>query len=498
MPERGCALENSTPLILFKPGAEEPKPTHIKTIESFNGKALNPEASPVTEQEEKNNFPLEVFPPGIQQIIRETHKCLTYPIDYIAAGLIHAASVAIGNTVQLQSIEGWIESPVFYIVLVGRSGSNKSAPLDYALKPLLARDEAAYREYQLLNQEYEKIATLSKKERKTEGISDPEKPKLKKCIMQDFTMEALVRVHAANPRGIGVYADELASWFKNFTRYNSGSEEQFWLSSWSGKSYSSDRVSSEPVRLSKPFISVIGGIQVSLLYELGKGSKGQNGFLERMLFAYPENQEKPHLSFEKINPEVSTNWDWYLSNLLKLNLKEDENQNPRPTILKFSQEAEVAFRKWQWQNTEFINSQENDTVRSIFSKLDSYLIRFSLLLQMIFWATNEGEKDRVELKAVEGAIKLVEHYRRNALKVHGFLGRHEPIVANDVLADPLAFLAANKRELLEKLPLEFTTAEAIIQGSLLEWPIKERAVKAFLKQNPLLERTSHGIYQKKY
>lgn len=457
---------------------------------------LSPE--PTIELAGSNNFPVEVFPQKIQNIIRETHKCLTYPVDYIAAGMMHAASVAIGNTVQLQSIAGWVESPVFYFVLVGRSGSNKSAPLDFALKPLLARDEIAYHEYQKKNTEYDQVAALSKKERKAEGLPEPVKPKLEKCVMQDFTLEALVRVHASNPRGIGVYADELASWFKNFTRYNSGSEEQFWLTSWSGKSYSSDRVSSEPIRLVKPFISVIGGIQVALLYELGKGSKGQNGFIERILFAYPDNQDKPHLSREKISPKLTDNWNLYIDNLYQLKLMTDDYQNPKPTVLTFSPEAKDAFRFWQWQNTEFINSLDNDSIRSIFSKLEPYIIRFSLLLQMLYWTTEEAEKNWVELKAMKGAIKLVEHYRRNALKVHAFLGRHEPLVPKDVQTDPLAFLAANKRKLLETLPKEFTTCEAISKGSILDNPIKERAIKDFLKQNPLLEKVSHGVYRKKF
>ena len=37
-------------------------------------------------------------------------------------------------------------------------------------------------------------------------------------------VRSLADVHKFNKRGIGVYSDELASWFKNFNRYNKGSE----------------------------------------------------------------------------------------------------------------------------------------------------------------------------------------------------------------------------------------------------------------------------------
>ena len=59
--------------------------------------------------------------------------------------------------------------------------------------------------------------------------------------------EALAEVHKFNKRGIGVYADELAGWFKNFNRYNKGSEMEFWLSQWSSKPINIDRKTGEPV-----------------------------------------------------------------------------------------------------------------------------------------------------------------------------------------------------------------------------------------------------------
>ena len=446
----------------------------------------------------ENNLPIEVFSDGIKEIISESSKCLTYPPDYIAPSLMFAASVAIGNTFKVSGIEGWEEAPVFYFVLVGRSGSNKSAPIEFALKPLLTKDETCFREYQQKNIEYEKMVALQKKEKKSADMAGLVKPKLTKMIMQDFTLEALIRVHAVNARGIGVYADELASWLKNFTRYSNGSEEQTWLTFWSGKTFSSNRVSSEPIMLSKPCISVIGGVQPKILNDLFNGSKGQNGFKERLLFSIPENQDKPHLSRNKLNSKVVDNWKRYLANLVDLKLVVDENNVPKPTILYLSPEAEEAFRKWQWQNTELINSIENDAIRSIYSKLDSYILRFALLLQLMAWASDEGNKERVELNAFMGAIKLVEYYRKTALKVHSLMYHQDHTPPKDFIKDPLASLADNKRELLENLPDTFTTADIVALGSSLDQPLKERTIKDFLKDNALLKKISHGLYRKNY
>ena len=41
--------------------------------------------------------------------------------------------------------------------------------------------------------------------------------------------------------------DRLSAWFKNFNRYNNGSEEQFWLSVFSAKTTISDRKNAKDV-----------------------------------------------------------------------------------------------------------------------------------------------------------------------------------------------------------------------------------------------------------
>ena len=94
-------------------------------------------------------FPISIFPNRIQRIIREVHECHSYPTDYIAASILTAIAVGIGNTHIVQIKQGWQESPILYMALIGRPGANKSHPLSFAMKPFLDFD------YQQ-NQEYEK------------------------------------------------------------------------------------------------------------------------------------------------------------------------------------------------------------------------------------------------------------------------------------------------------------------------------------------------------
>jgi hypothetical protein len=179
-----------------------------------------------------NTFPVEVFPLPVQQIITATNENLNFPIDFIGASFLYAVSVAVGNTHRVEVKKGWLESSVLYLAIVARAGTNKSHPLSFALQPIVDQDKRTYRQYEQHRQEYEKAVSLSKKEREQQAIDEPIKPVWQKFLLSDFTPEALAEVHKFNKRGIGVYVDELAGWFKNFNRYNKGSEMEFWLSVW--------------------------------------------------------------------------------------------------------------------------------------------------------------------------------------------------------------------------------------------------------------------------
>ena len=45
-----------------------------------------------------SEFPISIFPHKIQRIITELHASQGYPIDYIAAAMLSALAVSIGNS----------------------------------------------------------------------------------------------------------------------------------------------------------------------------------------------------------------------------------------------------------------------------------------------------------------------------------------------------------------------------------------------------------------
>ena len=253
------------------------------TAESIIGEAVR-----IGAKMSGGEFPIEVFPIRIQRIISSLHDCQGYPVDYVAAAILAAIAVGIGNSHLVQVKRNWLESPILYMALIGRPGANKSHPLSFAFQPFIEHDYCQNQEYQKLYAEYERTMSMSKKERMEAGLDEfPQAPVRRRFLISDITPEGLSLIHAQNPRGLCLWSDELSAWFKNFNRYNNGSEEQFWLSVFNAKPTISDRKSTQSsIFIRRPYISVIGTIQKKILGELVKGERSSNGFIDSILFVH--------------------------------------------------------------------------------------------------------------------------------------------------------------------------------------------------------------------
>ena len=119
-------------------------------------------------------------------------------------------------------------------------------------------------------------------------------------------------------RGLCLWADELSAWFKNFNRYNNGSEEQFWLSVFSAKTTISDRKNAKSsIFIKRPYISVIGTIQKKILSELAKGERSSNGFIDRILFVMPNLQQKARWNDKELPENIEQEWNAIIDKLIQ-------------------------------------------------------------------------------------------------------------------------------------------------------------------------------------
>lgn len=436
-------------------------------LQSMQGKDSN---DALQLKETNIQFPIVVYPDKLQSIIIETSDALSFPIEFISASMLYAFSVAIGNSYNIKAKNGWIESAVIYLVIASNAGTNKSAPLNWAIKPLRKRDAEYYKIYDRELKEWDQCEDKKLKP----------KPKFKKMIVSDITPEALAVVLEYNKRGLGLYMDELIGMIKNMNRYNKGSELEFWLSTWSGKSVSIDRKSDRSLLIEHPFISVAGTIQLGLLQDLAKDGMQVNGFLDRLLFVVAENLKKSHWQDAELNSATEQEYSAILNGVM------DAICDAEPSIVDFSKEARSLFREWHRMHTDRFNTIQDEQEKQILSKIEIYLIRFCLILEVMDRACkgdNLSELFSINVKSVQGAIELCNYFTQQALKVRSIVSQE---VSNDY--------SSIKMKCFAKLPEQFTTAQGV--NIAKELNMSERSFKTFINDSALFQKLNHGCYKK--
>ncbi len=432
-----------------------------------------------------NQFPIDVLPSGLQEIIREANATLGFPVDYMAGAMLSAMAAVIGNTHHAEAMAGWKEYAILFVALVGCPGVCKSHPLSYVMQPLIDHDAEKAAQFAEALKRYNAAMELPPKERVANGHDlNPIEPRRIRFMMQDVTNEAVHRILSENRRGLILMYDELAGWVKNFNRYSNGSESEFWMSVFNHKVAMSDRKSSQSgVFIRNPFLCVIGTIQPKVLTDLAAGNRNANGFMERILYVFPADQTKPKWDRTRRLPsfDIAAAWREILSRLIGIVPTVDSSGEIIPDDVPFSPDALDRLYQWQNEQTDRCNADGSDTLTSIASKLEIYAIRFSLLLALADWACG-GEKKLIDVGTVERSIRLAEYFRSTASKVQG-------IISEDALTEL-------QLAVLSELPDSFTTAEGVAIAGKCGMP--ERSFKRFLKDRKgvLFTRNTYGNYTK--
>lgn len=371
---------------------------------------------------ENTEFPIEIFPEQLQYYIKECSEKLNMNVDYMGCSLLWLISVVVGNSFEIEVKVGWREKAIVWFALVGKAGIGKTPSIDKIIWPLSKLNNKEIKKYIEEKKKYDEFSKLSKKEQKeTYGenykVNEPLKTQF---IVNDITLEALVQMHQQSDNSVGVFKDELAGWLKDMNKYRAGSDLEFWLSTWSGKHVSLNRKTSDSNFVDKPFMPVLGGIQPTIFNSLSTEENKENGFLDRILLAYPE-AEVSNFTESDIDYKIMA---WYSDLITKFyqSIKQMTvrvDGEIKPNVLKFTDEGRNNYIRIYNEITEMQNSEkENEYLKSIYPKQKSYLPRFCILINVITSFMNElkGLYD-VDKDCVLKAEKLCKYFINNAKKV---------------------------------------------------------------------------------
>ena len=432
-------------------------------------------------------FPLKAFPKALHDIVKCWSDCYLLPADYYAASILAAASGVIGNAYLVEYKIHQSEPAIVWVAIVGAPGIGKTPAIKFALGPLLREEQRFHKDHRQAVDEWEQEKKESAKNKKKQPPGA--RPCRRQRIINDTTIEALIKVHPANPRGLLSYRDELVAWFKSMNAYKSGgSDLETWLSIWSNSTIILNRVSNEdPIFIHSPFVSAVGGIQPGVLQTLTDNNKVDNGFVSRILFAYPDSQDIPAESDIVPDQSVFEHYRQIIANLSLLPVKDDDS----PLTLKLSDKAKACYREQREKMRHISNNSDDENILSLHVKMLTYTLRFSLILELLEVACNEEllsvrdmEQRTVSLTSMRRAIELADYFTATALRV---LLRFE---------SPVHTLNPRNKALYEALPFTVRTDMALAVGEKLG--ISASTVKRLIYNKNFFRQSPDGSYQKKF
>ena len=196
----------------------------------------------------------------------------------------------------------------------------------------------------------------------------------------------------------------------------------------------------------------------------------------------PEAVEKSRWNDRETPEELEQEWQHIIGRLIDQECEFDENNELQARHLPFREEAKSELYAWQHDNARRCDLESNEALLGIYCKLEIYIIRFCLIIQLARWTCGECDKEAIDIESVRRAIELTEYFRTTAIRVQTSIGNEQ--------------LNELHRTIYHHLPQRFTTAEGIALAE--NYGMKEHAFKMMLKRHlgTLFKKINHGEYSK--
>lgn len=423
----------------------------------------------------KNSL-LKTFPKKLQKLVKQIVWQENYNEEYLLVSMLSAAASAAGNSARICIKGEWTTCASLYMILVGNPGQGKTPPLDFAYAPIRKRDED-------LRQQY--LATIEKKSSNKKNSSPSTVLSLSRTIVSDFTPEALLLAHDANPRGISIYVDEIMGMFNSVNQYCKGQLIEQLLTAYSGNPLDVMRVSMErPIHIGHPCINIAGTTQTARIKELFYKGFQQNGLLDRFLLSYPVDTTISlwnRKGGRKKEVSVMRQWEDIMEKILQLPFPPKE---PCSQILHFSAAARKEYFDWHDNGVRILsesNIPEREQGRMM--KAHLHVARIALCIQILKWACGEGKLDAIDVESVRSAIRISNYFDDCYQRISVYV-KHQSV-------------SPHLKMFIKKLNKQFCTSEAVSHGE--DMGMGRRNVMytlSKLQRLGFITQVQHGKYEK--
>lgn len=259
-------------------------------------------------------FPLAALPDSLRPWVGDVSDRMQCPPDFVAVPLLVAAAALAGRhvAIRLRRADDWTEHANLWALIVGRPGVMKTPAMRAALAPLEALEAMAAEAYNEQIAHYRAEAAVAKLRAEAQqaearkllrknsaadvaqllaAADAAAEPVRQRYIVNGPTWEKLHTLMSESPGGLLMTRDELSGWLHEMGREDHAEARSFFVSAWSGGTFTVDRIGRGTVTTRDMRLSIVGAIQPGPLGHILKhrGTRGDDGLLERFLVAWPDD-----------------------------------------------------------------------------------------------------------------------------------------------------------------------------------------------------------------
>ena len=329
-------------------------------------------------------FP-DFFPPQLEAYRQSLAEAADTPDEYGIAYMLAAGATAAGANVSACVQPSWYVRANLFIAIVGRKGSGKTTLRNKVLAPLVKyeeeqRDQAAL---EFDEEEYEQDGEEDDGRAGRRAAKPPEP-----CvIVNDCTGPGVLQLLVTNRRQLLVNADELST---QFIRNTGGTDRQMWCELYDGHRRRQQRASAGglSVTLAAPYVSILGGIQPDLL-KCMYGSRGDDGFLDRLLLVGDRSTREAEWPRDADDPELNAAWAATIERMLQMEQLATDVIGEQVEA-RFTPDAVEECRQLMRRLNELVALiGVPETQRGIVKKLVQHAVKLALLHRCFRWAAGE-------------------------------------------------------------------------------------------------------------
>ena len=264
-------------------------------------------------------FDESLLPEALRPWLSDVAERTQCPPEYAAVGALVALGAVVGRScaIRPKRYDDWTIVPNLWGAVVGPPSSMKSPALTEALRPVLQLAAEALEEHRRRIEAHPSViaeakarrAVVELKMRKAaqsgqkdlaalraefSAAADPPKPRERRYMVNDATVEKLGELLNENARGLLHFRDELTGWLATLDCDGHENDRAFFLEAWNGTSrYSYDRIGRGTLHVEAACVSMLGGIQPGPLSQYlratVRGGVGDDGLMQRFqVVVYPD------------------------------------------------------------------------------------------------------------------------------------------------------------------------------------------------------------------